>query len=249
MIVLKSREEIEIMREANRIVAEVMGRLGAMIQPGVTTLELDSVAENMILEKGARPAFKGYLGYRHTLCTSVNSQVVHGIPGEVLLVEGDIISIDCGVYYKGFYGDHAWTFPVGEVDGDAQRLLNVAEGALDKAVTQAIPGNRLYDISAAIETQAEKNGFSVVRDYVGHGIGRELHEEPQVPNFGEAGTGIKLRPGLVLAVEPMINMGTWKVKVLPDEWTVVTEDGKISAHFEHSIAITEDGPQILSKLD
>lgn len=249
MIVLKSREEIEVMREANRIVAQVMGRVRAMIEPGITTIELDSEAEKMIRRSGAEAAFKGYMGYRHALCTSINREVVHGIPGKVSLKNGDIISIDCGVLYKGFYGDHAWTFPVGKIDSDSQKLLKVAEEALYKGIDKAVPGNRLYDISHAIETHVQKNGFSVVRDYVGHGIGRKLHEEPQVPNFGESGTGIRLRPGLVLALEPMVNMGTWKVKVMPDEWTVVTEDGKRSAHFEHSVAVTEEGPQILSKID
>lgn len=248
MIVLKSREEIEIMRDANRIVAEVMSRLKEMIMPGITTAELDRVAEEMILAGRARPAFKGYLGYQYTLCTSVNSEVVHGIPGDIELHDGDIISIDCGVYYKGFYGDHAWTFPVGRVDDESWRLLRVAEESLNKAISKAVVGGRLYDISAAIQGHVEGNGFSVVRDYVGHGVGRELHEEPQVPNFGEAGTGLKLRAGLVLAIEPMVNTGTWAVEVLSDEWTVVTKDGKNSAHFEHSVVITDDGPDVLSRL-
>jgi methionyl aminopeptidase len=248
MIVLKSSREIEIMREANEIVVAVMDHLKTMIEPGITTAELDNVAEAMILERSAKPAFKGYLGYKHALCTSVNSQVVHGIPGSVSLGDGDIISVDCGVYYNGFYGDHAWTFAVGSIDEDAKKLLKVAEEALFKGIEKAVVGNRLYDISAAIQAHVEQNGFSVVTDYVGHGIGRKLHEDPQVPNFGEAGTGIKLRPGLVLALEPMVNMGKSEVKLLPDEWTVVTEDGMRSAHFEHSIAITESGTQILSKL-
>lgn len=248
MIVLKSKEEIDIMREANRIVAEVLEFLKGMINPGVTTGELDRVAEKMIRERGATPAFKGYLGYRHTLCTSINEEVVHGIPGDKSLSEGDIISIDCGVLYKGFYGDHAWTFPVGMIDRESEDLLNVAKEALFRGIKMAAVGNRLYDISAAIQEYVEGSGFSVVKDYVGHGIGRKLHEEPQVPNFGEAGTGIKIRPGLVLALEPMVNAGTSDVKVLQDEWTVVTKDGKRSAHFEHSVAITENGPEILSKI-
>lgn len=247
MILLKSKEEIEIMREANGIVVDAMTRIKTMIQPGVTTGELDRVAEEVILKKGAKPAFKGYLGYRHTLCTSINEQVVHGIPGDVVLSEGDILSVDCGVYYKGFYGDHAWTFPVGKIDKGSEKLLRTSETALHLSIEKAVVGNRLFDISAVIQKHVEKDGFSVVRDYVGHGVGRSLHEEPQVPNFGEAGTGIKLRPGLVLAIEPMVNQGTWEVRVLPDEWTVVTKDGMRSAHYEHSIAITEDGPVILSE--
>jgi len=248
MIVLKSKEELKIMRDANRIVAEVMAKLKTVIAPGVTTGELDRIAESMIQERKAKPAFKGYLGYQHTLCTSINHEIVHGIPGDTLLNEGDIVSIDCGVFYKGFYGDHAVTFPVSKIDSDSQKLLTVTEESLYLGIEKALIGNRLYDISAAIQSHSEKNGFSVVRDYVGHGIGRKLHEEPQVPNFGEAGTGIKLRAGLVLAIEPMVNMGTWKVKVMPDEWTVITADKARSAHFEHSIAITDDGPEILSKV-
>lgn len=249
MIVLKSTDELKIMREANRIAALAMDVIRGMIRPGVSTLELDAAAEEVILKSGSKPAFKGYLGYKHTLCTSINEQVVHGIPSKVKLAEGDIISVDCGVYHKGFYGDHAWTFGVGKIDAESKKLMRVAEEALAQGIEKAVVGNRLYDISAVIQSQVEKNGFSVVRDYVGHGVGRQLHEEPQVPNFGEAGTGLQLRPGLVLALEPMVNVGTWKVKVLPDEWTVVTEDRKRSAHYEHSIAITKDGPQILSKLD
>ena len=249
MIELKSNEEIDILWAANQIVAEVMERLANMIKPGVTTGELDRVAEEMILKRGAKSAFKGYVGYPSTLCTSVNEQVVHGIPGKLVLKEGDILSVDCGVVYKGFYGDHAWTFPVGQVDAESEKLLNVGREALAKGIEKAVTGKRLFDISAAIQSHAEGNGMSVVRDYVGHGIGRKLHEEPQVPNFGEAGTGIVMRPGLVIAIEPMINLGTWQVKILPDEWTVVTEDGKRSVHFEHSIAITEKGPLILSMVD
>lgn len=249
MIVLKSIEEIAIMRDANRIVAEVMEHLRNMIQPGISTIEMDREAEALILKKGGKPAFKGYLGYEHTLCTSINAEVVHGIPGKFTLKEGDIISIDCGVYYRGFYGDHAWTFPVGNVDEESKKLMKVARESLYEGIEKAKVGNRLYDISAAIQEHVEKEGYSVVQDYVGHGIGRKLHEEPQVPNFGEAGTGIKIRPGLVLALEPMVNMGTWEVTLLPDEWTVVTKDGKRSAHFEHSIAITEEGAEILSKIE
>lgn len=249
MIELKSKEEIEIMREANRIAAAVMSRIEGMLAPGVTTEELDKAAEDYIVKKGATPAFKGYMGYKWTLCTSINEQVVHGIPGKYRLKEGDIISVDCGTFYRGFYGDHAWTYSVGATDEGSEKLLRVAKEALFKGIEKAILGNRLFDISAAIQSHAEQNGFSVVRDYVGHGIGRKLHEDPQVPNYGEAGTGLKLKPGFVLALEPMVNMGTWKVDVLEDEWTVVTADRKRSAHFEHTIAITEEGPEILSRID
>lgn len=249
MIILKSSEEIGIMREANRIAARVLEFLSDMARPGAKTMDMDRAAEDFIVKNGAAPAFKGYLGYEHTLCTSINEQIVHGIPGEDELGEGDIISIDCGVYYKGFYGDHAWTYAVGRVDAESKRLLDVGERALYRGIEMARVGNRLYDISAAIQECVESNGFSVVRDYVGHGVGRKLHEEPQVPNFGVAGTGVKLRQGLVLALEPMVNAGTWKVRVLQDGWTVVTEDGKKSAHFEHSIAILSDGPEILSRVD
>lgn len=246
MIVLKSNEEIAIMRDANRIVADVLAHLKDRIVPGVTTGELDRVAEEMIVDSGGKPAFKGYMGYKHTLCTSVNEEIVHGIPGKRELVEGDIISIDCGILFKEFYGDHAWTFSVGIIPESSKKLLKVCEEALYIGIDKARVGNRLFDISSAVQGHAESKGFAVVRDYVGHGIGKRLHEEPQVPNFGEAGTGLKLRAGLVLALEPMLNEGTWEVELLKDEWTVVTKDRKRSAHFEHSVAITEKGPEILS---
>lgn len=247
MIVLKSHDEILVMQSANKIVVDVMRKLKEMIRPGMNTLEMDRTAEELIRSSGAEPAFKGYRGYQHTLCTSLNEQVVHGIPGErVILREGDIISVDCGVLYKGFYGDHAWTFGVGEIDKGSKELLSVTEEALKIGINEARAGNRLYDISAAIQDHVEKNSMSVVREYVGHGIGRNLHEDPQVPNFGEKDTGIRLRAGMTIAIEPMVNLGTWKVKVLDDEWTVVTADGERSAHFEHSIAITDGEPIILS---
>lgn len=246
MIILKSRAEIEKMRAANLIVCSVMERLAQMIRPGVTTAELDGEAEALIVKSGASPAFKGYRGYQHTLCTSVNEEVVHGIPGPRRLREGDIVGIDCGVLFDGFYGDMARTFAVGEVSDEAKKLLKVTEEALYKGIEVARVGNRLYDISAAIHAHVEGNGFSVVRDFVGHGVGTSLHEDPQVPNYGESGTGIRLKPGMVLALEPMVNIGGWKVKILGDKWTVVTEDRSLSAHFEHSVAITEDGPYILS---
>lgn len=235
------------MRKANAIVVEVLAAVSERTKPGVTTLELDKLAEEMILKRGAKPAFKGYRGYKHTLCTSINEELVHGIPNrERELKDGDIISIDCGAYLDGFYGDSAWTYAVGAISDSAKRLMDVGEESLKRAIEKMQSGNRLNDISAAVQNYAEGEGYSVVRDYVGHGIGRQLHEEPQVPNYGHAGTGMKLRPGLVLAIEPMINEGTWKVKVLSDGWTVVTEDGKLCVHFEHSVAVTEKGPYILS---
>jgi methionyl aminopeptidase len=248
MITLKSREEVAKLRAANKIVAEAMAKLGDMIAPGVTTAELDRVAEEHIVRSGAKPAFPTVPGYNHTLCVSVNEEVVHGIPGKRELKEGDIVSIDCGVLLDDFFGDHAWTFGVGGISEEAKKLLASAEEALEKGIGASVVGNRLYDISAAIEAQASEGGFSVVKDYVGHGIGRELHEEPQVPNFGTPGTGMKLRRGLCLALEPMLNAGESDVEVLKDGWTVVTKDRKLSAHFEHSIAIMDEGPEILSRL-
>lgn len=246
MIILKSREEIEKLRASNLIVAEVLSRLHEKISDGVTTGELDRTAEDIIVSHNAKPAFKGYRGYKYTLCTSVNEEVVHGIPGKRMLKEGDIVGIDCGVLYNGFYGDMARTFPVGNVSEKAKELLKVTEEALNIGTAHAVIGNRLFDISSAIQKLVEGNGFSVVRDFVGHGVGMSLHEDPQVPNCGEAGTGVKLRPGMVLALEPMVNAGGWKVKVLNDGWTVITQDMSLSAHFEHSVAITENGPYILS---
>ena len=246
MIVLRSLKEIEKLRASNRIVAVVMDRLKKVTQPGATTLELDEMAEKLVLDMGGVPAFKGYKGYKHTLCTSVNEQVVHGIPNKEKLRDGDILSIDIGVKLDGYYGDHAVTVPVGRVSDDAKRLLKFCEEALWKGIEKAHAGNRLFDVSNAIQVHAESAGFSVVRVYVGHGIGTNLHEEPQVPNFGEPGTGPELKPGMVMAIEPMLNIGNADVKVLDDAWTVVTADGKLSAHFEHSLAISENGPDILS---
>lgn len=248
MIILKSRDEIERMRKANRIAAEVMAHLKAIICPSITTGELDRQAESLIRDRKATPAFKGYQGYQHALCISVNEEVVHGIPGRRELNEGDIVGIDCGILIDDFYGDHAWTLPVGNVAENAARLLRTAEEALNRGIAIATVDHRLYDISAAIQEVAEGAGYSVVRDYVGHGIGRALHEDPQIPNFGEKGTGMKLRTGLVVALEPMLNEGTHEVEVLSDGWTVVTKDRKLSAHMEHTIAITEHGPEILSRI-
>ncbi len=246
MIVLRSPDEIKKLRASNRIVASVMGEIKKAIHPGTTTLELDEMAEKLVLDMGGTPAFKGYKGFKHTLCTSVNEQVVHGIPNKRNLQEGDILSIDIGVKLDGYFGDHAVTVPVGKVSEDAQRLLRFCEEALWKGIERAKAGNRLFDVSNAIQVHAEAAGFSVVKVYVGHGIGTSLHEEPQVPNFGEPGTGPELKPGMVMALEPMLNVGVADVKVLGDAWTVVTADGKLSAHFEHSLVISENGPEILS---
>ena len=236
------------MKRSNTMVAEVFEKLKGIIEPGITTKELDQVAEDYILLKGARPAFKGYRGFPATLCISINDEVVHGIPGQRRLKQGDIVSLDVGVNYLGYFGDAAITFPVGEVDPEAKRLLEVTEKALYIGIEKAKVGNRLFDISYAIQSWVESHGFSVVRDFVGHGIGRELHEEPQIPNFGVPHQGPRLGKGMVFALEPMVNEGTYEVRVLSDGWTVVTADGKRSAHFEHTIAITEDGAEILSVL-
>lgn len=248
MIVLKSRAEIEALRRANQLVVEVQRMLMEQLQPGVTTLDLDRLAEEYIRQRGAVPSFLGYQGYRHTLCTSVDDVVVHGIPNEIPLAEGQIVGIDCGVYLDGFHGDHAKTYYVGKTPPEEiAHFLRVSEEALHRGIAQMQCGKRLFDISAAIQQHVESHGFSIVRDYVGHGVGRALHEEPQVPNFGTADTGIRLQPGLVLALEPMVNQGTAMVRLLQDGWNVVTGDGQLSAHFEHSVALTEDGPDILSR--
>lgn len=247
-VILKSREEIEIMRRTNLIVAEVLHVLKANVGAGVTTLDLERIAEEELKKTDARPAFKGYRGYPWCLCTSVNNEVVHGMPSKRALNDGDIVSIDFGVLSDGFYGDSAITVPVGSVSPDAARLVKVTEESLEKAIEAAVAGNRLLDISASVQRYVESHGFSVVREFVGHGIGRELHEAPQVPNFGLPGRGIRLKAGMVLAIEPMINMGGPDVKILDDGWTAVTADGSLSAHFEHTVAITDDGPYVLSRL-
>ncbi|MDT8271631.1 MAG: type I methionyl aminopeptidase [Desulfomonilia bacterium] len=248
MIILKNHEEIAVMREANRIIALLFEHLEPMIQPGITTEDLDREAELFIRSHNAVPAFKGYRGFPATLCTSINEEVVHGIPGQRTLRDGDIASIDVGALYKGFYSDSARTFAVGSVSSKAQDLMKATERALTEGIRQAVPGNHLFDISAAVQNVVESRGFSVVRDFVGHGIGRSMHEEPQIPNFGKKGTGPLLREGMTLAIEPMVNAGTWKILVLKDGWTAVTADRSLSAHFEHSIAITSNGPMILSSL-
>jgi len=248
MIIVKSPREIEQLKRSNAIVAEVFEKLKKMIEPGITTKELDQVAEEYILLKGGLPAFKGYRGFPATLCISINEEVVHGIPGQRRLKEGDIVSLDVGVNFVGYFGDAAITLPVGEVDPEAKSLLEVTEKALYIGIEKAKRGNRLFDISYAIQRWVESHGFSVVRDFVGHGIGKDLHEEPQIPNFGAPHQGPRLEKGMVFALEPMVNEGTYEVRILSDGWTVVTADGKRSAHFEHTVAITEDGAEILSAL-
>lgn len=246
MVIIRKPDEIERIRESNLIVAEVLEALKKEVKVGVTTKELDEYCEELVRKWGAKPAFKGYRGYPYALCTSINDEVVHGMPSSRRLKEGDVLSLDFGVYYQGYYGDAAITVPVGEVSKEARRLMQVTEEALYRGIAEAKEGNRLGDISAAVQSHVEKEGFSVVRDFVGHGIGSELHEDPQIPNFGTRGRGILLKSGMVLAIEPMVNAGSYRVKVLDDGWTVVTEDGSLSAHFEHSVAITVNGPDILS---
>lgn len=248
MITLKSRREIDIMRAANRIVGEVLLELRRHCEPGVTTGDLDRIAEETTRKHGAKPAFKGYRGYPRALCASVNEEVVHGIPGSRELVEGDIVGLDFGVLYQGYYGDSATTVAIGRVNGQVEELLRVTEECLYLGIEQMVPGNHLADISRAIQVHAESHGYSLVKEFGGHGIGKRLHEEPMVLNYVANGRGIKLRPGLVLAIEPMVNAGTDRVRIQPDGWTVVTLDGKPSAHFEHTIAITETGPDILSRI-
>jgi methionyl aminopeptidase len=248
VITLKSNSQIALMKEAGRIVAESLALLAKMVEPGITTQELDQAAEEYILKRDALPAFKGYNGFPATICASINDEVVHGIPGLRKLQSGDIISIDIGAVKNGFFGDSAITVPVGDVADEKLRLLAVTEESLIEGIKHAVIGNHLSDISHAIQTYVERHGFSVVRDYVGHGIGKKMHEEPQIPNFGKPGYGPRLAKGMALAVEPMVNIGTYKVRTLLDNWTVVTEDGQCSAHFEHTIAITTEGPEILTKL-
>src|SRR3990172_7503222 len=241
MIILKSPQEIEKISHACRVVAMTLIYLKDKVDPGVTTQELDRLAEEFMVKQGARPAFKGYRDFPCTICTSINEEVVHGIPSKKHLEEGDIIGIDVGAVVEGYFGDAAITFPVGKIAPNVQRLLEVTEQALYEGISQAYPGNRLSDISHAIQERAEAAGFGVVRDFVGHGIGKNLHEDPQVPNFGLPGQGPRLKEGMVLAIEPMINMGGAPVKVLEDNWTVVTQDGSFSAHFEHTISVTPQG--------
>ncbi|MCD5406128.1 MAG: type I methionyl aminopeptidase [Desulfotomaculum sp.] len=248
MITCKSQRELKYMRDAGKIVALTHQELKKTIKPGITTGELDVMAEDFIIKQGARPAFKGLYGFPATICASVNEEVVHGVPGLRKLEIGDIIGSDLGAEINGYFGDAAHTYKVETVSDEALKLLQVAERALYLGIEQAVDGNRLSDISHAIQTYVENAGFSVVRDYVGHGIGRKLHEEPQIPNFGRGGRGPRLKTGMTLAIEPMVNVGTHEVLTLPNNCTVVTRDKKLSAHFEHTIAITDDAPEILTKL-
>lgn len=249
MIILKSQQEIAKMAYAGRIVAEALEGLRNLVKPGITTLELDKFTEEFLRKKGARPAFKGYRDYPATICASINNQVVHGIPSDkAALKNGDIVSIDIGAEIDGFYGDAAITLPVGEISAEAGRLLKITEIALYEGIKMAVAGRRLSDISNAVQSCVEASGYSVVRDFVGHGIGQSLHEEPQIPNFGRAGQGPRLKTGMTLAIEPMVNMGRWEIQILEDNWTAVTKDGSLSAHFEHTIVVTDNAPEILTKL-
>jgi len=247
MIVSKSDVELDLMREAGRIVALTHKELQQAVRPGITTKELDQLADDFIRKQGALPSFKGYHGYPASICASVNEVVVHGIPNEVPLKEGDIVSIDIGANIHGYHGDSAWTWGVGQISETAQKLLDVTEQSLYKGIEQARAGNRLSDIGHAVQTYVEDNGFSVVREYVGHGIGQQMHEDPSIPNYGQPGRGPLLREGYTLAIEPMVNVGTHKTRSLEDKWTVVTADSSLAAHFEHTVAVTVNGPEILTK--
>ncbi len=248
MIILKSRREIDRMKVPCRFVAEILNGLRSLVCPGVTTHELEQYASSEAKKRNAKCAFRGYHKYPSSLCCSPNDQVVHGLPTKIPLISGDILSLDFGVVYDGFYGDAAITVPVGDVSDAAKKLLAVTEASLYAAIDMAVSGNSLGDISSAVQSYVEFRGYSVVRDFVGHGIGKNLHEDPQIPNYGVAGRGVKLKPGMVLAIEPMINEKSHEVKVLNDDWTVVTCDGGLSAHFEHTVAITENGPEILTRI-
>jgi len=246
VITLKSKREIEIMRDASRIVAEVLAELRLHCQPGVTTRELDRIAEEKTVSLGGQPAFKGYRGFPRSLCSSINQEVVHGIPSRRELVEGDIVGLDYGVLYGGYFGDAAITLPVGKIEPETEQLLRVTQECLYRGIEQMMPGRHLADISRAIQIHGESHGYSMVREFGGHGIGKSLHEDPMVLNYVADGRGIKLRSGLVLAIEPMVNLGGHEVRILQDGWTVVTQDGRPSAHFEHTVAITDNGPEILT---
>jgi len=247
MIPLKSEEDLEVLKKAGVITARILNRLREAIKPGVSTAEIDRLTEELVSREKVIPAFKGYKGFPASICISVNEEVVHGIPGERLIADGDIVSLDLGVNYSGYFSDSAVTLAIGKVDSRKKKLIEVARNALAQGIRQARPGGRLTDISYSIQNYVEKNGFSVVRQFVGHGIGRALHEEPEIPNFGEKGRGPVLKAGMVLAIEPMVNLGTWECEILENGWTAVTRDRLSSAHFEHTVAITQDGPRILSK--
>ena len=248
-MIIYCEEEISTIRKSNQIVAKILAELGKMITPGVQTKELDEYAELRVKEMNAIPAFKDYRGYPASLCTSINEEIVHGIPSSRRLRDGDIISLDFGVLYEGYYGDAAVTYPVGEITPKTKKLIKAAEETFYKGMEQMKPGKRISDISFAIQSHVESQGFSVIRAFVGHGIGLSLHEEPQVPNFGPPGRGPKLKSGMVLAIEPMIAMGDWDVEILDDNWTAITRDRSLSAHYEHTVAITQKGPEILSLSD
>lgn len=246
MIKYKTREEIELMRESAQLVSKTLGMLAPKIVPGAIPLELDKMAEEFIRDHGGEPGFLGMYGFPNSLCMSPNAQVVHGIPSKDPLKEGDILSVDCGVYMNDFYGDHAYTFAVGEVDADTQRLLADTKESLYVGIREVVVGNRIGDIGAAIQEFTEARGYGIVRELVGHGLGRKMHEEPQVPNYGRRGRGKKIQEGLVIAIEPMTNLGTHRIKQLKDGWTILTADGKNSAHFEHDVAVVDGKPEILS---
>ena len=250
MVVLKTSRELKAMRDAGRISSRALKLAGEAVEPGVSTLEIDRIVRKYIEEQGATPSFLNYGGFPASACISVNDVVIHGIPRKSqILKQGDIVSIDVGAFYEGFHGDNAWTFPCGEVSKEAQALMDVTRESLFKGINAARPGNRLGDIGSAVQRYVEARGYSVVRDFVGHGVGAELHEDPSVPNYGTPGRGVRLLPGMTIAIEPMVNQGVHTVETLSDNWSVVTSDGKLSAHFEHTIAITPDGPVILTLPD
>ncbi len=248
MIVLKTKHELEAMRDACKISAQALQYAGELVKPGLTTGELDLKIEHFIRSQGAVPSFKGYGGFSGSACLSINNEIIHGIPSPHRIIhEGDIVSVDVGAFYNGYHGDNAATFPAGNVSEEAQALMDATKQSLYEGIRQAIPGNRIGDVGHAIQEYVEARGFSVVREYVGHGVGKELHESPEVPNFGQPGRGVRLAAGMVIAIEPMINAGRRQIKQMPDGWTVITADGSLSAHFEHTVAITDNGPVILTQ--